>query len=621
MNQIYNKNILYLQSKVPQLYQILSSLESPKNNIDVNLAQLDTIISQFCENPTALYRAPSFIKTHPEISPISDSFIQEIESKIPIQQQNKDIYHTHLDSLPILLLIGIVNGKEILQLIQLIDIKKLIIVDSDFEMLKNSMYEIEWQPIFEYFSRESYSLEFKISSNPKPLSMDILNHIYQNNLFYSYFIPYFNAVSKQFNNNIIQELQKNYRLLFNGWGFYDDEITSLTHTIKNLQNNISFLSKTQTLPDKSSIFIIGSGPSLDKDIQIIKNLQNKAVIVSCGTALIPLEANNIVPDFHIEIERPISTYERLLKFHSQDYLKQINFIGLNVIYPQTFSLFKTAKLFFRSIDCGSSIISKVPKLNHCNPTVTNGALSLVSYLGFNNIYLFGVDMGYEDEKRHHSQYNVYNDANSTYHGWKPNTVNIQFPKNFDKSQTIYSSDILSWAKQRIENCIKDYKIAQQKDITYYNCSDGAYIEGTITLESKEIKEPQNKNEILPIIEECFSKKDSRDIDYINQTNQACEMINTIIDIFDNNKHIQSFSQLFDILNKTFKIIDTTKGTLVYSLLSGTIPLLYKTIYIFSLQANNLNSSFEFINNSFTTITNFLNKVKEDLYIYTKESHG
>jgi hypothetical protein len=248
-------------------------------------------------------------------------------------------------------------------------------------------------------------------------------------------------------------------------GFYDDEVESLKHPIKNLSDNIPILKYTDKLPKNSVAFIVGSGPSIDQDIETIKKLKDKAVIFSCGSSLKILYSIGIIPDYHLEQERDDIQSERITKHIPQDYLDKVNIIGLNVVSTDVYELFKSSKMFFRVNDSGSSISPKnVPHLDHCNPTVINATISFASTIGFDNIFLFGADMGFKDPENHHSKNSDYYNAESEslkFDGLK-GTIVSKFPGNFIKDEKFYTKDGYIWCKQRVENCIYEHNITNLK---------------------------------------------------------------------------------------------------------------------------------------------------------------
>jgi hypothetical protein len=111
------------------------------------------------------------------------------------------------------------------------------------------------------------------------------------------------------------------------------------------------------------------------------------------------------------------------------------------------------------------------------PTVSNCALSYALRLGFKQIYLFGVDLGFVDPARHHSQHSAYYNAKKggqELYDYSTHGTGLRVAGNFEeyvftKHEFKYSAEILGKA------------IAEYPDADVYNTSNGAKIEGTFPL--------------------------------------------------------------------------------------------------------------------------------------------
>lgn len=647
LEELYEKNLEYLKINMPDLYTNIINTDISEYEIIQTNGQINVTVNgnklypddvrnaiqvqflDFLQKPSSFFKKPT--RSFDEgLGYIHDKYIMDIEASSPYLKEKRIFtnYHHNMDKLfPYLLVMGVGLGYHIELLMRNCDIKNLVIIDEDYCFTKISMHFLDWRPIFEFYSKtKGYQLSFFISKNAINLSKITINALFKQFPYLQYYIPYY----LHYNSNFFQEFKEAYlaktHLGYTGLGFYDDEILSLDHTIQNINNNREIFLGNKSLPENSSVFIVGTGPSVDKDIEIIKKFRNQAIIISCGTALKIFEAHNIIPDFHMESERPPRMYEYIAENISLEFLKQVNFIGLNVIYPKVLSLFKSAKIVFRNNDCGSTIVPDTfPKLDHCNPTVVNAAVTFTSELGFNNIYLFGTDMGYKDESNHHSQYSSYNDPNSKISKLLPRTLaNKTFKGNFDQNEKFLSTDILTWCKQRVENCINDYLIRKQKSINYINCSDGLYIEKTTPLHSKEISIEQNKTKILNIINQSFSNdftflhKNIKE-KFIKEKEIYFANLDNIIKILTT-QTISNYSQMLDTFDSVFYIASDVpsideygeESSFTRSLLRGTTYHFFSSIYTHALAMSDKNESLNYINESLKKYISFLEYTKKDI---------
>ncbi len=476
---------------------------------------------------------------------------------------------------------------------------------------------MDWKPIFTYFLKNHRGLQFVIDNDYKQVANSTLNVLFKNYPYHFFNVSYLTHYNSDFFNNVKKEFLGKINLGFTGLGFFDDEIIGITHTIENIQNNRAVYRWNKPLPDNSVAFIIGSGPSLDEDIEQIKKHKDKAIIFSAGSALSSLYANDIIPDFHMIQER-IGNIKYLEDNLPKEYLKKIDVICLNVVEPETLALFKSAKILFRENDAGASIVpSDIPKLKHTNPTVVNATLSFTSEIGFRNIFLFGTDMGFRNAKNHHSKSSSYYSINPTGYGTKVD--NKQYAGNFNRNESFLSTNILEWCKQRAENCIMDFLIQRKKAINYFNCSDGLYIQRCTPIRSHAFQIDKNldKNKVIKAINDNFDSDFKHLAQEIKTTHQnELKRFNNDIKSVEKllmAKKITSFEQFFILIKRTYTVIGYINNEhtsyLTRSMLKGTMYHFYISVYTHALAGTHKDQSINYINESIQKLLNFLKIAK------------
>jgi len=449
--------------------------------------------------------------------------------------------------------------------------------------------------------------------------------IFQITPYKAHFVPYYTHYSTPFFDEVKKHFLDKYQLLFQGLGFIDDELNSLRKTLINLDHNIPVYTRANDIPKNSTLFIVASGPSLDDDIKYIKQHQDDVVIFSCGTALRILEKNGITPDFHFEIEREEEVHNVLQQYTSKDIRDKVALIGLNVLYDKVFTEdFKESYLYFRESDSGASIVSKdLPKLFHVNPTVTNGAISFATEFNWDKIYLFGTDMGFKDKDKHHSKDAFHYTQDEKYIDWHTalpgrDISNIE-EANFGDGK-IYCTSVFYWTKQYIEN------ILVHKPETIHNCSDGAKIKYTIPFHSKDIKiDYSHKKDTIKAIKDNFKDLQTNKPKFREDYNNQVDIFYTMIDNIKKeiyNKDIESFSDIFYILDKSFGVFKEmeamysdnydTKKLFGTTLLFGTISSSYAIIYSHCLATYDLKKATTFAKDSFNIIAEYLEDLKKEI---------
>jgi hypothetical protein len=156
-------------------------------------------------------------------------------------------------------------------------------------------------------------------------------------------------------------------------------------------------------------FIIANGPSLDKNIQQLKKIQDEGLIICTESAIIPLMKNNIKPDILTIIERTKYTY--IYHFENIDYPDDIALLCLALVDKQVYPSFPGAKIpIFRDMEAINQWMNKYigdGSAIDAGANVSHLALELAVYLGANPIVFVGQDYAYGPKGVTHSKDAVY----------------------------------------------------------------------------------------------------------------------------------------------------------------------------------------------------------------------
>lgn len=323
-------------------------------------------------------------------------------------------------------------------------------------------------------------------------------------------------------------------LLYMGWGFFDDEILSLLHATQNLDSGYPLCTKVaKTMPDDAVAFVIGSGPSLDELLPIIEAHKDRAIIISCGTALTVLARKGIKPDFHVEIERTDLTYEFMSDPKHRDFIKDIPLLLIPAIPPGVFELSNRPLMLLKFVDAGTQLTdidNAYPRFS-TGPTVTNCGTDFCLRMGIKNVYLMGVDVGYPSEGPHHSTLSHYYDeehasenlADAVKQTDAACARRLPVPGNF--GDEVHSTEIFIQARDLISFSVLQFA----KRSKVFNMNRGAAINGTEPLRPKDFSTnatPSAKREALTNIFDCFTT------DYHNDPDQnianLCEQMDAVL---------------------------------------------------------------------------------------------
>ncbi len=224
------------------------------------------------------------------------------------------------------------------------------------------------------------------------------------------------------------------------------------------------------------VIIVSAGPSLKKNISLLKKAKNKALILATDTALKTLNEEGIKPDAYVIVD----CHKSLRKFQNE-YAVNTTMITLETANANVLDLAKGKKIFMNnSLGYGGKIFQEFGKRYDIN--ASGGSVATVCYviakrMGFKKIILIGQDLAYTENKR-------YADA-----GFKVRGMDIDNEEDKDmflEVEDIYGNPIKTSYDFKMYIDWFEANIAYDKDINVWDATEGgAKIEGTIidTLEN------------------------------------------------------------------------------------------------------------------------------------------
>lgn len=168
-----------------------------------------------------------------------------------------------------------------------------------------------------------------------------------------------------------------------------------------------YVNKTKNAFAGKPAVICGAGPSLDTVIGDLKQMQDKALIIGCGSALSALSHAHVKPHLAIAFD-PNAREKECVKGHR---FKDVPLIYGNRLYPEVFEFFEGPCGYFRSPSVspleraieeqlGLSEDDIGQDLGREALSVTTLALSLACFWGCSPIILAGVDLAYSNKQHY-----------------------------------------------------------------------------------------------------------------------------------------------------------------------------------------------------------------------------
>ncbi len=205
--------------------------------------------------------------------------------------------------------------------------------------------------------------------------------------------------------------------------FEEDSVYNIVQNYKYLNNHYSWNSLKNILPENVPVIVVAAGPSLDKNIEQLKEAEGKACVIACDTALKPLLRRGIMPDFFIVVDP-----RKPLELFDDEKIKEIPMIsGLN-IPPAIMEQHKGKKIIYNDTPFMTELFDYVFEKENSKKyvaglasggSVANSAFSAGYWMGAKTIILVGQDLALTGEKEH---------AEGTFRNdWKRNLTDAKYP--------------------------------------------------------------------------------------------------------------------------------------------------------------------------------------------------
>ena len=386
--------------------------------------------------------------------------------------------------------LGLGLGQHLMELVQRTQCRVLLIIEPNRDLMFHSLKVFDWKELFDHFE-DFGDLEFYFGENPEYLTEAVRA------IFRRYnpsaldgtlvFNHYTSSLFKEFHRRIQSQLLT----AIVGLGFFTDEINMISQTYKNLEKGDARVIKVLDKDPQIPAFIVGSGPSITELLPFIKENQDKAIIISCGTSIDILLNNDIKPDFWAIAERDVDILYQARETKKLYGTKDIRFVGSTTIFPGVYDLFKDPIFFFRPALAPTPIFAKEEQVAVApDPLAANAGLSVGIHFGFRTFYLMGVDVGSQHKSHGHAPGSWYerHDAET----YTEKQLNIPAPGNFGGK--VWTTAELEWSRKTLEGLI-----AVSSGRIFNNLGRGALIKGAAPRHPKTIqleKSQKPKEDIL-----------------------------------------------------------------------------------------------------------------------------
>ncbi|MBK8908788.1 MAG: motility associated factor glycosyltransferase family protein [Rhodospirillales bacterium] len=365
---------------------------------------------------------------------------------------------------------GIGLGYHLDGLIETTSARHVVLIEAVTEFLVHALGVQDWERLMCRAEQRGIRFHFVLAGEPELISNAIDTIVSrEGNVFLegSYYFPhYYSWTFREAFKHIKESIKSHYITS----GFFEDEIEMVRNCAVNLRRRAMHVVETrpareQVLP----VFIVGAGPSLDNDLDVIRKWRDRVLVVSCGTVLGILLKNGIRPDIHCELERGEEVFQVLSPLRAAFGFEGMTLLATTTVHPTVTALFDKHWFFYRSgLSTATLLRGPVFPLLGVDPLVCNAAFAAVAELGFREIYLFGIDLAQKESGRHHAKDSVYFE-NAEWDEIYRKRFDRVVPGNFGGIvETCWNFDLGRQMLARVQARLQP---------KLFNCSDGARING------------------------------------------------------------------------------------------------------------------------------------------------
>ncbi|EOU3178711.1 motility associated factor glycosyltransferase family protein, partial [Campylobacter jejuni] len=529
-----------------------------KDNLDINLKDTSIKNNGGGYNENLLYQDP----------------IKELQTMLNTYNDKYLLY-------PVLYFYGFGNGILFKALLQNKNHQHIVVFEKDIEIIWIMFHILD-------FSHELQSARLMILENDKLQTQDYTELCSSKPFFQFsriYFLELMSHYYERFHEDVLElnkKLAENFKNSIVSHGNDPlDALQGIEQFVYNLPQMIThpsykeLLSKRKNLSDTA--IIVSTGPSLTKQLPLLKKYANKATIFCADSSYPILAKHGIKPDYVCMLERTEITAE-FFNHDFGEFDKDIVFICAGVVHPKAIEYLK-GKTFIIT----QKVLAFPYYINLKDFSYTAVGLSvahtlsyLATYLSHKNIIFIGQDLAYAENGNSHPD-DYQNSANYESQMYE-HILTIAYGGN----GKVETHSIWLLFKNWFEN--EMIPNTRKMGITTYNCTEGgARIEGTIekpflwaceNLLDKDLNKPFEKLEPLSLnkqnefllkayykvyqsIKHCrdFSKILSNDFEKIQSVylslNEKEEYLNLAIEKIDEFKNklenIKQMQDLYEIL--------------------------------------------------------------------------
>ncbi|ECK7543741.1 motility associated factor glycosyltransferase family protein [Campylobacter jejuni] len=527
--ELFNKNIealgnILLKESLKEIKSSKFELILGKDKLDINLKDISIKNNGGGYSENLLYQDP----------------IKELQTMLNTYSDKYLLY-------PVLYFYGFGNGILLKALLQNKNHQHIVVFEKDIEIIWIMFHILD-------FSNELQNARLMILQTSS-LDIEFFSNFCSSKPFFQfsriYFLELMSHYYERFHEDVLELNKKlaetfKYSILSHGNDPLD-ALQGIEQFVYNLPSMITHPSYKELLAKRKNssdtAIIVSTGPSLTKQLPLLKKYASKATLFCADSAYPILAKHGIKPDYVCMLERSEFTAE-FFNHDFGEFDRDIVFVIKSVVHPNAIHYLNKKTDNFTLVSTYASFINYV-KLDHFGYfnmgfSVAHMACYLSLHLKHKNIIFIGQDLAYAKNGNSHPD-DYQNSATYESQIYEPILTEAYGGKGEVKTHAMWLM-----FKQNLEQDVE--KIQKYLDTKVYNCTEGgARIEGAIekpflwaceNLLAKDLDKPFEKLEPLSL----------------NKQNEF--LLKAYYKVYQSIKHCKDFS------NQFFKSYKKTKNSFV-----------------------------------------------------------
>ncbi|EDO9183689.1 DUF115 domain-containing protein, partial [Campylobacter coli] len=451
--ELFNKNIESLSNIL--LKESLKEIKSSKFELILGKDNLDINLKDTSDN-TFLY----------------ENVIDELNSMLNTYNDKYLLY-------PVLYFYGFGNGVLFKALLQNKNHQHIVVFEKDIEIIWIMFHILD-------FSNELQNSRLMVLQTSS-LDIEFFSNFCSSKPFFQfsriYFLELMSHYYERFHEDILglnKKLAENFKNSIVSHGNDPkDALQGIEQFVYNLPQMITHPSYKELLSKRKGVsdtaIIVSTGPSLTKQLPLLKKYASKATIFCADSSYPILAKHGIKPDYVLSLERIPLTSE----FFNNDFGefdKDILFVLKSYVHPHTTKYLQKNNRNFMLVSTYASFIQylKLDYFGYFNMgfSVAHMACYLSLHLNHKNIIFIGQDLAYAENGNSHPD-DYQNSAN-----YESQMYEHILTEAYGGKEKIKTHHVWLMFKRNLEQDVQ--KIQKYLDTKVYNCTEGgARIEGTI----------------------------------------------------------------------------------------------------------------------------------------------